>query len=187
VPFCIDTFRAIHFCTLQLTGHDYFHAPPDMEADFTDHLAQLRHLPSKKWRHYDLLSTAERRRLNVYISHAGAAKPVINVVQNFGFDRVMGDLVPSLLKGSRLYSVKLDKLMMPQQHWVVQGWPVPRLVEETSGAPSWPLPMNVLTEMKDTHVRSMAGNMFHMRGVGMVLQDIFCFLVPCRAASASGM
>ena len=50
VPFHIDTFATIHFCTLEWTGHDYFHALADMETAFIDALAEVRHLPSKEWR-----------------------------------------------------------------------------------------------------------------------------------------
>jgi hypothetical protein len=94
---------------------------------------------------------------------------IVNLVQTAGY--MQGRLqtrAPALLRGSCLYDLVSDKEVLPIQHWLIQGFPVPGFVDEELSA-NFPFPSLLpghKDPLHDKEVRTLTGNSMHVAAVG---------------------
>eukprot|EP00971_Amphidinium_carterae_P353010 6492795-Amphidinium_carterae.6 len=104
-------FQALCYCTSRMSGHDMFVANEHIVIAEKKEKLRKRGVTIKSgsgtWG--DLMTFAERQRLRSYQDARARVGtwPVVNLTQNVHFHSTLSDLIPSLLRGSVLYSFRL--------------------------------------------------------------------------------
>ena len=97
---------------------------------------------------------------------------VVNLAQSPIHFHTADDMFPTLLRKSYLYELVTESEILPAQHLLIQGFPVPGLVSEANSAffPFASL-LNVtssecVSQLTDVELRSLAGNSMHWAALG---------------------
>ena len=157
----------------QLNCDSYFTASSELQQAYKRVLAK-RHMPATdSWR--ELLAAGAVLRLysyeKLYLQEAqkkGWAEDqpfVFDLSQNPSAVKRCGISLPTLLRNSTFWSRKLQRMCLPEEALLMQGLPVPGLVE---GATGMTLPFDV--DLLSAHEkRQVAGNMMFMPALGSFL------------------
>ena len=91
---------------------------------------------------------------------------VVNLTQNPEyFGTGPAEIMPALLRNTKLYDLASCTEVIPQVHWLIQGWPYPGLAppEQAGTFPFAGMAEDVLT---NRDVRILTGNGMHLAQVG---------------------
>eukprot|EP00971_Amphidinium_carterae_P089791 1777817-Amphidinium_carterae.1 len=133
--------------------------PKSVVREAIEHMAAKRHMPSRnqdgrRWPMFMVLGRGEQRRLSAAMrkfKHRSAdmveqtlPDVFVYTCQNADFNR-SGSSVPALLRASRVWNARYQRLMLPSEHCAVMGI-------DAASLPS---------TLSDTQVKSLAGNAMH--------------------------
>ena len=171
-------------CTTELKADDYFVAPPDALARFRAELMRDRGflLPPGvtriKWdvllpRHYR--ARLRRWRNFLRIRNIDVDDPqayVCDIQHNPEYvGRAALQTMPALQRTSYLYNLKRKRVLIPMEHFIVNGLPV--------FSHHSPVPLSWVESLSGDEVRGLAGNMMHVAVVGSLLGYIVLDAVNC--------
>ena len=154
-----------------MTGDQLARAPPQHVQKHLAKLALKRHMPPTRrngvpWTGYQVLSPSARgrvRRHEAFVKRTATHRPrlVCNVCQNP--QRYAGtEKIPALLRRSQLWSMHLQRLLTPLEHFEVQGYPM----FPTAGEPAARC-SRALRTLSDRDLLSLAGNGMHASCIGI--------------------
>ncbi|CAK0851243.1 unnamed protein product, partial [Prorocentrum cordatum] len=132
-----------------------------------------------KWE--DVLTPHERKRLTFakrnaadsgycQIDDAGncfdwsVSAAIVNLDVTEGFDTTRISRMPRLTKGSLLWDLVRERLLVPEEYWIAMGWPVPGVVPK-SAIRCYPHDLNAVSF---SHHRMLMGNGMHVVSMGCV-------------------
>jgi len=101
--------------------------------------------------------------------HQGVA--LVNLQQGATFHTSLRQRAPALLTGSDLFDIVSGQEVLPVQHWLIQGFPVPGLCSPDLSK-RFPFPTLVSamgTTLTDSSVKTLTGNAMHQAAVGVCL------------------
>ena len=179
LAFDADGFGMLFFRRAILDGHALFSAPARIIADFCTLLAARKGLPptqgdGQQWPIRMLLTSTQEARLREYekackSTRRSRTKYIYNIMQTPLFGRSWSTQIPTLLtKTSLIWSMKMDRCMVPIEHLLCQG------IDALS--PVCPFSVARLAQAGELSPRAimlLAGNSFHMSVVTSVLMFIF--------------
>ena len=118
------------------------------------------------------LHTAYQSRLAQYMKLLpadSANRPnvaMVNLEQNvYRSSSAVSKMAPTLLRGSILHELATDKMVVPLQHWLIMGWPVPGLVPNRFSG-FFPFP-DLLESLTPCQSRTLTGNGMHVAAIGL--------------------
>lgn len=174
-----ETFEGLFRRRLQLAGDVLCRAPASMVGDSARALAVRRGFPparasGKAWKPMQVICPGVRRRIAEHTAAAVAAghgeRPAIisNVSQTAPFSNPSALMaVPALLRGSSLWSMRLQRFVLPIEHLEIQGYNIfdqeSKCKCDIAGH---------LRELPQAHIKSMAGNSMHLAAVGTVIMFV---------------
>jgi hypothetical protein len=96
---------------------------------------------------------------------------LVNLHQGATFHTSLRQRAPSLLTGSDLFDIVSGQEVLPVQHWLIQGYPVPGLCSPgPSKHFSFPSLVSAIgTTLTDSSVNTLTGNAMHQAVVGVCL------------------
>ena len=123
-------------------------------------------LSGSRWvRMMGYLDMARKKKQNVLRQ---AAALMVNLEQAPSFNNyLMADIAPALLRHSYLYDIVSEREILPDEHFLVQGLPVPGYVSPELAA-TFPFP-RVMAELCDKQKRQLTGNGMHVHAVGSAI------------------
>ena len=99
----------------------------------------------------------------------------------------VSEVMPALLRASNLYDVRNRHEIVPAIHWLIQGWPLPGIVDPCH-AEHFPFPSLATASesaFNDREVRRLCGNSMHVAAIGTVLTYALAIASIARTSSAT--
>lgn len=134
LPFNLDTFGNMFFRTCQTSGNIFWCAPDHLVTSFVQELAGRLHLPATQpngeaWPCRSVLPEGDLQRLMAYEKgcrkRRKALRCIVNLKQNYRFMQSLSEIVPTLLtKTSVLWSMEVERLLIPMERLAIMGVPV---------------------------------------------------------------
>ena len=93
---------------------------------------------------------------------------LVSLMQKPSFAKGFCVKAPALLRGSFLFDLKRGVEVLPIQHWLIQGVPVPGFTteEQASRCAFRALFEDPQSALSDSAVRTLTGNAMHMAAIG---------------------
>ena len=116
------------------------------------------------------------------------AFPIVNLVQTPGMFSCTYNVMPALLRASRLFSLALSRPLLSLEHFVVQGICIPELFPAgAASAESCPFATSALQLTSDSERRSLTGNCMHLWQVGSALMLCLAELSDLKSMTGPGI
>jgi hypothetical protein len=159
----------------------YFKATPEMQLEMKREILRRRHIFFTEQNLEDIpwsrvLTFGARMRLKSHIDQStgfqGTQRAMLVMVsQTMQFAGYPRSLVPTLVRNSLCYIVSEDRLMLPIEHFLVNGVP---LFYEGLPPELQVIPQRAFEQLGLSEARRLAGNMMHLASVGSVLLAALC-------------
>jgi len=116
------------------------------------------------------------------------AFPIANLVQTPGMFSCTHNVMPALLRGSRLFSLALSRPLLSLEHFIVQGICIPEFLPAgAASVESCPFDTSVLQATSDSERRSLTGNCMHLWQVGSALMLCLAELSDLKTVTGPGI
>ncbi|CAE7356507.1 unnamed protein product [Symbiodinium sp. CCMP2592] len=160
---------------LRCDGHDFFILAEDAAHDYLQATTEKLLLGEGGFRKY--LSEGCLRRLQDYekfysrqLAEGKVVElPVVDLSQNVSVRATLSTMLPALLTGSCVWSMKHQRQLTTLELFFAMGWPAPVVLDDASFHAEFPF---VQKQFEETHTRTltkMVGNSFHCRVAGLFL------------------
>ncbi len=181
----------------KLTGEVYFAAPERVQQEYYRSLAEKRQYDpasTKNWGIADVLAPSYREIAKRYSNAAPRDAQACSIVDLSQDPSRLGGRsppshMPALVKNSHMFHVQSQRLLLPEQHFVVMGFPAVRLWTDREEpkrllkaffAFRWDIHrMLRRCHINDAQVGALTGNGMHLSQVGLV----FLFVLLTREAA----
>jgi hypothetical protein len=171
-------FGGLFFQRTIMDGHIYWFTSRDEVGAYTRSMAEKKHLPDSKpdsqsWSMRDVLPEAEYQQLLGYerrcMKKRGRLELIVNLGQNFTFDKSSTTICPSLLtRTSTLWSMRAERLLLPLEHLCVMGIPAMEALAEIH--PMHPAERLFRSgQLSIGQLKRLVGNAMHQISIGSVL------------------
>ncbi|CAE7794869.1 unnamed protein product [Symbiodinium sp. CCMP2592] len=178
-----DLFAGVCGSSVQCSSHDFWCAPQEkvqaaLIAQAKKHGADWSLASLGR----DALSTGDRVRLSGYETAARDQEgsqdqlAVVDLSQNVAWRPKLGSGLPSILCGSRVWSMQHERVLISEELFVLMGWPVPGMGIGMKDDGSFPFQDDIF--LKDGAAKKMTGNAMQCRLVGLFLALAFHILEP---------
>jgi hypothetical protein len=165
----------------------YFKATPDMQLQLKRAILERRHIqltsdelamfPWSRCLSFGARSrlTDHKRMLNKKMEQSGQVQDkramLAMVSQTMSFAGPVRSLVPTLLRNSMCFIISEQRLMLPIEHFLVNGVP---LFYENLPPKLQVIPVQAFETLGESEARRLAGNMMHLASVGSILLGALC-------------
>ena len=168
--------------SVQIRGDLFARASSDYVDSYISRIVAKKELPKRRsgkpWNCFQVLPPGMRSRVKRHEGALKREKPTLgkrppyiaNVAQNLSHSRA-SVVNPALLRQSALWSMRLQRLYIPLEHFEVQGYSV---FSDTGRQSSF---AHALPALDDNDVLSLAGNGMHLLSISCSL----AFLLACTA------
>eukprot|EP00439_Symbiodinium_sp_Y106_P070150 s1872_g12.t1 len=177
-----DLFAGVCGSSVQCSSHDFWCAPEEkVQAALIAQAQKHGTECSLASLGRDALSTGDRVRLSGYEAaaaqdQANSQLAVVDLSQNVAWRPKLGSGVPSILCGSRIWSMQHQRVLISEELFVLMGWPVPGMGVGMKDDGSFPFQDDIF--LKDGAAKKMTGNAMQCRLVGLFLALAFHILEP---------
>ena len=206
VPYTLDSFGGMFFRRCVATGHVYACAPAWLLNEFVEFMTNKKNMPptcldGSAWTSKELLRPGDRERLMLHERRLRkmrrTLKYIVNIRQSPAYSRPGSEMMPALLtRTSFLYDMKMERSIVPQEHFLIQGFPIFVVAPQEAGAAraaaaearvraveSQSSVERLMWSGDLTHAEMMhvTGNGMHLAAVGAVMLFCFSMMVPLPA------